>query len=76
MIKSIVGATGAHITQEAGGWYCVTTWVRLHGGGRHAETEFSHLTWQEAIDTVQAMMECQRPGWELGDGWRQPSIFD
>ena len=73
MARNIVAAAGAHVEMGTDGRYKVTTWCRLEHG-RHIEDWYDGLSWVEAIDVVIAEMDATRPGWQLGDGWRQPTL--
>ena len=69
-----VSQVGASISIQSDGWYAVTIWHRLKGGGRHHECLYADLSWTEAIDVVLAEVHGRRPGWQLGEGWSQPPL--
>lgn len=76
MIVNEVAHVGLSIGLEPDGSHTVTLWYHLRGGGRMQDETYSGLTWQEAIDVVDAELHLHRPGWALGDGWYQPRLGD
>jgi hypothetical protein len=44
--------------------------------GRIHEDVYSLLSWTEAVDVIIAELDAHRPGWELGQGWRQPTLYE
>lgn len=74
MPENRVQTAGAMITTANGQYHTVRVWHKLEGHGRIQETEYSELTWTEAVDVILAELHGRRPGWALGDGWSQPPL--
>lgn len=72
MAKNAVVIAGFNLTLEGSG-YRVTFWYQLDQGRQHTE-HYHGLSWTEAVDVIIAEADAHRPGWELGEGWRQPSL--
>jgi hypothetical protein len=73
--KNRVTASGGHVKQQSDGRYALQFWYRLEGGRFHEEIVID-LSWTEAGDCLLTQLDACRPGWEVGDGWRQPSLED
>ena len=75
MSSNIVGIAGCNVAQEADGTYRVRVFYTL-SGGRMQEEETIGLTWTEATDCIITQLDNVRPGWAVGDGWRQPDLWE
>lgn len=73
MAVNKVFACGSAVQQQPDGRYELTSWYRLVNGKFHDE-KVSDLSWTEVCDCLLTIMDGQRPGWEVGDGWRQPDL--
>ena len=62
MPKSTVSASGGHMQMDDLGWYTVTLWYRLDGGGRHHEWVEGKLAWHEATGMLLDFLDANRPG--------------
>lgn len=75
MAVNNVDACGVVFRLGEDGYYQVQAWVRLRGSMGAATTEYDGLTWPEAQDVAAEHVTAHRPGWAVGDGWRQPPLF-
>ena len=73
MAANKVVNSGTVLAQQADGRYELVVWHRLTRG-RLQEEKVSDLSWTEAVDCLLTMLDGLRPGWEVGDGWRQPDL--
>lgn len=72
MAQNKISTVGFNLTMESG-YYRVVFWYQLDQGKHHTE-HYDGLSWTEAVDVVIAEADAHRPGWQLGEGWRQPCL--
>jgi hypothetical protein len=76
MAENRVMAVGVVLQEDpdAKGYYQVDTWVRLSGSLNASHETYGKLTFLEACEVLQVHVDDNRPGWAIGDGWRQPPL--
>ncbi len=74
MIKDSVVQTGLRVEASTGGYYNLTVWHKLDGGGRMHDITYHDLSWAELIDVALAELHGRKPGYRLGEGWYQPPL--
>lgn len=74
MAKNQVASVGARASLMLGGTYRLIIWYNMLEGRQHEE-QYENLSWNELQDALAATWDATRPGFELGDGWRQPDLF-
>lgn len=73
MTNNVIRASGVAVEGGHNGIYSVRFWWRLDQG-RHQEEHYTGLSWTESVDAIIAELDGHRPGWAIGDGWRQPDL--
>ena len=73
MAVNRVDSAGSMVRQQQDGRYRLHSWFRLEGGAMHEE-DVADLSWTEVCDCMLTTLDGCRPGWALGDGWRQPAL--
>lgn len=76
MVQNEIEHVGLSVALEAQGYYTVTLWFHLRGGGRMQDEAYRALTWAEVLDVIDAGLAQRRPGFAFGDGWTQEPLFD
>ena len=77
-VKTIVGSGAVVARGEHPGTYNVRVWVRSSDSPDSHKTDYSGLSWTEAVDVMLAELDAARPGFQVIDGepGYQPPLWD
>lgn len=57
------------------GFYVLSTWLKMAGGGSANLEVYRHLSWTETIDVMLMVADEFRPGMQIGKGGLQTGLW-